>query len=69
MSLPVEVKGFRRLGWLALVLSLMAALLAGTAGCRSSVETKVNFLHDWETAKDQAASDKKPIMINFYTKT
>ncbi len=69
MSLLVNVKGFRRLGWLALVLSLMAALLAGTAGCRSSVETKVNFLRDWEAAKNQAASDNKPIMINFYTDT
>ena len=69
MSLLVKVKGFRRLGWLALVLSLMAALLAGTAGCRSSVETKVIFLRDWEAAKNQAASDNKPIMINFYTDT
>jgi hypothetical protein len=67
MSLPVEVKGFRKLGWLAVVLSLVAALLAGTAGCRSSVETKVNFLRDWEAAKDQAASEGKPIMISFYT--
>jgi hypothetical protein len=69
MSLLVNVKAFRRLGWLALVLSLMAGLLAGTAGCRSSVETKVNFLRDWEAAKNQAASDNKPIMINFYTDT
>ena len=69
MSWLVNVKGFRRLGWLALVLSLMAALLVGTAGCRSSVETKVNFLRDWEAAKNQAASDNKPIMINFYTDT
>ena len=69
MSLLVNVKAFRRLGWLALVLSLMAGLLAGTAGCRSSVETKVNFLRDWEAAKNQAASDNKPIMINFYTGT
>lgn len=69
MSLLVNVKGFRSLGWLALVLSLMAALLAGTAGCRSSVETKVTFLRDWEAAKNQAASDNKPIMINFYTDT
>ena len=69
MSLLVNVKAFRRLGWLALVLSLMAGLLAGTAGCRSSVETKVNFLRDWEAAKNRAASDNKPIMINFYTDT
>ena len=69
MSLLVNVKAFRRLGWLALMLSLMAGLLAGTAGCRSSVETKVNFLRDWEAAKNQAASDNKPIMINFYTDT
>jgi hypothetical protein len=69
MSLLVNVKAFRRLGWLALMLSLMAGLLAGTADCRSSVETKVNFLRDWEAAKNQAASDNKPIMINFYTDT
>lgn len=41
----------------------------GAVGCRSSVETKVTFLRDWEAAKDQAASDNKPIMINFYTDT
>ena len=58
-----------RLVWLTLVMSLMTVLLAGTAGCKSSVETKVTFLRDWETAKDQAASDNKPIMINFYTDT
>jgi len=54
---------------LFLVLSLMAVLLVGTAGCRSSVETKVTFLRDWDAAKEQAASDNKPIMINFYTDT
>lgn len=65
----MNVKGFRNLGWLALVLCLTAALLAGTAGCGSSVETKVNFLRDWEAAKGQAANENKPIMINFYTDT
>jgi hypothetical protein len=30
MSWLVNVKGFRRLGWLTLALSLMAALVAGT---------------------------------------
>jgi hypothetical protein len=29
----------------------------------------VNFLRDWEAAKDQAASESKPLMINFYTDT
>ena len=63
------MKGFRRLGWLALVSSLMLSLLAGVVGCSTEVTTKVNFLRDWEAAKEQAASEDKPIMINFYTDT
>ena len=59
----------RMLGRLALLISLVAVLLVGTAGCTSSTATKVNFLRDWEAAKDQAASEGKPIMINFYTST
>ena len=65
----MDAKGLRRPSWLFLLLSLMAVLLVGTAGCRSSVETKVTFLRDWDAAKEQAASDNKPIMINFYTDT
>lgn len=61
------MRGLRRLGWLALILSLVAVLVTGTSGCRSSVKTKVNFLRDWEAAKEQATSDNKPIMISFYT--
>ena len=53
----------------ALVFLTVALVLMGAVGCRSSVETKVTFLRDWEAAKDQAASDNKPIMINFYTDT
>jgi hypothetical protein len=41
----------------------------GGVGCSAEVATKVNFLRDWEAAKEQAASDNKPIMINFYTDT
>lgn len=52
---------------LALVVLGFAVVLAGTAGCRSSIETKVDFLRSWESAKEQAASDNKPIMINFYS--
>lgn len=52
-----------------LVVLAIALVLVGPAGCRSSVETKVDFLRDWEAAKDQAASEGKPIMINFYTDT
>ena len=63
------MKRLKRFGWLALVLSLMVVLLAGAAGCGTEVATKVNFLQDWEAAKDQAASENKPIMMNFYTKT
>jgi thioredoxin-related protein len=51
----------------SLVVLAVALVLAGLVGCRSSVETKVNFLRDWEVAKEQAASDNKPIMINFYS--
>jgi hypothetical protein len=29
----------------------------------------VDFLRDWDAAKAQAASEGKPIMINFYTDT
>ena len=63
------MKRLEKLGSLALVLSLIAVLLAGLVGCRSSSATKVNFLRDWEAAKEQAASEGKPIMINFYTDT
>jgi len=63
------MKRLKRFGWLALVLSLMAVLLAGAAGCGTEVATKVNFLRDWEAAKEQATSEGKPIMINFYTDT
>jgi hypothetical protein len=63
------MKRLEKLGWLALVLSLIAILLVTMVGCRSSVETKVSFLRDWEVAKDQAASENRPIMINFYTDT
>jgi hypothetical protein len=58
-----------RLSRVALVVLAVALVLAGPAGCRSSVETKVNFLRDWEAAKEQAASEGKPIVINFYTRT
>jgi hypothetical protein len=63
------MKRLEKLGSLALLLSLIAILLVSMVGCRSSVETKVNFLRDWEAAKKQAASEGKPIMINFYTDT
>jgi hypothetical protein len=56
-----------RLPRVALVVLAVALVLAGAVGCRSSVKTKVNFLRDWEAAKNQADSDNKPIMINFYT--
>jgi len=58
-----------RLSGVALVVLAVALVLAGSVGCRSSVETKVTFLRDWDAAKEQAASDNKPIMINFYTDT
>jgi len=63
------MKVLRKLGWLSLLLSLIAVLLAGIAGCVSSGETKVDFLRDWEAAKEQAVNQSKPIMINFYTDT
>ena len=52
-----------------LVVIAMALVLSGPAGCRSSVETKVDFLRDWEVAREQASGEGKPIMINFYTDT
>jgi hypothetical protein len=58
-----------RLSGAALVVLAVALVLVGPVGCRSSVETKVTFLRDWDAAKEQAASDNKPIMINFYTDT
>ena len=69
MGWVLSTRGPGKLGRLALVLSLVAVVLAGAAGCRSSSATKVNFLRDWEVAKEQAASEGKPIMINFYTDT
>jgi hypothetical protein len=55
-----------RLSGVALMVLAVALVLAGPVGCRSSVETKVTFLRDWDAAKERAASDNKPIMINFY---
>lgn len=61
----------RQMRWRGIVLVIMAIaiVLTGASGCRTSVKTKVNFLRDWEAAREQAASDNKPIMINFYTDT
>lgn len=63
------MKILKRFGWLALLPSLVMLLVMGSAGCSCSgeVATKVNFLRDWEAAKDRAATENKPIMINFYT--
>jgi len=58
-----------RLSRAALVVLAVALVLVGPVGCRSSVETKVDFLKGWDAAKEQAASENKPIMINFYTDT
>ncbi|MDM7999901.1 MAG: hypothetical protein QUS33_07875 [Dehalococcoidia bacterium] len=58
-----------RLPKVAVLFIAIALVLTGPAGCASSVKTKVNFLRDWEAAKGLAASDNKPIMINFYTDT
>lgn len=58
-----------RLSRAALVVLAVALVLVGPVGCRSSVETKVDFLKSWDAAKEQAASENKPIMINFYTDT
>ncbi len=58
-----------RLAWAVVMVLSMALIMAGGAGCTDSVETKVVFQRDWEAAKDQAASENKPIMVNFYTDT
>ncbi len=58
-----------RLAWAVVMVLSMALIMAGGAGCTGSVETKVVFQRDWEAAKDQAASENKPIMVNFYTDT
>ena len=63
------MKVLRKSGWLTPLLSLVLFLVMCGVGCSAEVATKVNFLRDWEAAKEQAASDNKPIMINFYTKT
>jgi len=63
------MKVLRKSGWLAQLLFLALFLVMGGVGCSAEVATKVNFLRDWEAAKEQAASDNKPIMINFYTDT
>ena len=55
----------------SLVFLFIALILAGGLNCINSGSsgTKVNFLRDWDVAKEKAASEGKPIMINFYTKT
>ena len=59
----------RRLAGVVLVVLGAALAMAGGAGCTGSVETKVVFLRDWEAAREQSASENKPIMVNFYTDT
>lgn len=66
-ALPGRRQG--RLAGIMLALVALALLVLGGAGCGSSVPTRVVFLDDWEAAKEQAASQGKPIMINFYTDT
>jgi len=63
------MKVLRESGWLAPLLFVALFLVMCGVGCSAEVATKVNFLRDWEAAKEQAASDNKPIMINFYTDT
>jgi hypothetical protein len=60
-----------RLPKATLVFLFIALVLAGGLSCinSGSSSTKVNFLRDWDAAKEQAASQSKPIMINFYTDT
>ena len=62
-------KVLRKFDWLAPLLCLAVLLVMSGVSCSTEVATKVNFLRDWEAAKEQAASDNKPIMINFYTRT
>ncbi len=59
----------RKLSRASFVLLFIALVLASGLSCINggSSGTKVNFLRDWEVAKDQAASEGKPIMISFYT--
>lgn len=59
----------QRLSGIILALVVVALLVSGGAGCSSSVPTKVVFLRDWEAAREQAAAQGKPIMVNFYTDT
>lgn len=58
-----------RIAGVAIVLLAAALAMAGGAGCTGSVETRVVFLRDWQEAKEQAARENKPIMVNFYTDT
>jgi hypothetical protein len=67
----IDVDKLMKLSRASFVLLFIALVLASGLSCingRSS-GTKVNFLRDWEVAKDQADSEGKPIMINFYTDT
>ena len=66
---PVAAGRRLRLACAVVMILSMALIMAGGAGCTDSVETKVVFQRDWEAAKDQAASENKPIMVNFYTDT
>ncbi len=66
---PAPAERLRRLAGVLLVVLSAALAVAGGAGCTESVETRVVFLRDWEAARQQAASENKPIMVNFYTDT
>ena len=67
----IDVDKVIKLSRATLVFLFIALILASGLSCINSGSrgTKVNFLRDWEAAKAQAASEGKPMMINFYTDT
>ncbi len=55
-----------------IALFLMLVVLAMTAGCQlksKPLPSQITFLHDFETARSQAAQAKLPLIIEFYADT
>lgn len=57
-----------RLAILVAIVPILLVAIAGCGGNSTASITKVEWVQVWDSAKEQATSAGKPIMINFYGK-